>query len=60
MMRTNAGTSTISDQDIVKLEITTGIPLVYEFDAKFTPVKHYYVRSTHDSGGNKSEAGLPL
>lgn len=50
----------ISDEDIVKLEIPTGIPLVYEFDAKFTPVKHYYVRTTNDSGRDKSEAGLSL
>jgi hypothetical protein len=50
----------VSDQDFVKLEITSGIAFVYEFDAEFTPVKHYNVRSTHDSGGNRSEAGLSL
>jgi 2,3-bisphosphoglycerate-dependent phosphoglycerate mutase len=50
----------ISDEDIVKLEIPTGIPLVYEFDAKFRPVKRYYVRTTHDSGRDKWEAGLSL
>ncbi len=33
----------ISDDDIVSLNIPTGIPLVYEFDAKLQPTKHYYL-----------------
>lgn len=33
----------ISDEDIVALNIPTGIPLVYEFDRHFKPVKHYYL-----------------
>jgi len=33
----------ISDKDIPSLDIPTGIPLVYEFDEKFEPVKHYYL-----------------
>lgn len=33
----------ISDEDIVSLNIPTGIPLVYEFDAALNPVKHYYL-----------------
>jgi 2,3-bisphosphoglycerate-dependent phosphoglycerate mutase len=33
----------ISDQDIVGLNIPTGIPLVYELDAKLKPVKHFYL-----------------
>jgi len=33
----------ISDQDIVELNIPTGIPLVYELDAGLTPLKHYYL-----------------
>lgn len=33
----------ISDEDIVNLNIPTAIPLVYEFDAAFKPVKHYYL-----------------
>ena len=33
----------ISDQDIVELNIPTGIPLVYELDANLTPLKHYYL-----------------
>ena len=33
----------ISDQEIVELNIPTGVPLVYEFDSDFKPVKHYYL-----------------
>lgn len=33
----------ISDADIVSLNIPTGIPLVYEFDADLKVTKHYYL-----------------
>ena len=33
----------MTDEDIVKLNIPTGIPLVYELDNKLKPVKHYYL-----------------
>lgn len=33
----------ISDQDIVKLNIPTGIPLVYELDDDLKPLKSYYL-----------------
>ncbi len=33
----------ISDEDIVKLNIPTGVPLVYELDKKLAPIKHYYL-----------------
>lgn len=33
----------ISDQEIVELNIPTGVPLVYEFDRNFKAVKHYYL-----------------
>ena len=33
----------ISDQDIVELNIPTGIPLVYELDAELKPLRHYYL-----------------
>jgi len=33
----------ISDEDIVGLNIPTGIPLVYELDAELHPLKHYYL-----------------
>ena len=34
----------ISEEDIVKLEIPTGIPLVYDLDEMLKPVKSYYLR----------------
>ncbi len=33
----------ISDEDIVELNIPTGIPLVYELDDALTPIRHYYL-----------------
>jgi 2,3-bisphosphoglycerate-dependent phosphoglycerate mutase len=33
----------ISDQDIVELNVPTGIPLVYELDAALNPLKNYYL-----------------
>ena len=33
----------ISDQDIVELNIPTGIPLVYELGVDLTPIRHYYL-----------------
>jgi 2,3-bisphosphoglycerate-dependent phosphoglycerate mutase len=33
----------VSDADIVGLNVPTGIPLVYELDAKLTPIRHYYL-----------------
>jgi 2,3-bisphosphoglycerate-dependent phosphoglycerate mutase len=33
----------ISDQDIVELNIPTGIPQVYELDADLKPLRHYYL-----------------
>jgi 2,3-bisphosphoglycerate-dependent phosphoglycerate mutase len=33
----------ISDEEIIKLNIPTGIPLVYELDANLTPIRHYYL-----------------
>ena len=33
----------ISDDAIVKLNIPTGIPLVYELDERLQPLKHYYL-----------------
>jgi 2,3-bisphosphoglycerate-dependent phosphoglycerate mutase len=33
----------ISDQDIVGLNIPNGIPLVYELDAQLKPLRHYYL-----------------
>jgi len=33
----------MSDEDILKLNIPTGVPLVYELDDELDPVKHYYL-----------------
>ncbi|CAG9295731.1 2,3-diphosphoglycerate-dependent phosphoglycerate mutase [Celerinatantimonas diazotrophica] len=33
----------ISEDDIVGLNIPTGVPLVYEFDENLKPLKHYYL-----------------
>jgi 2,3-bisphosphoglycerate-dependent phosphoglycerate mutase len=33
----------ISEEEIVKLNIPTGIPLVYELDDNLKPIKHYYL-----------------
>lgn len=33
----------ISDQDIVELNIPTGVPLVYELDNDLKPIRHYYL-----------------
>jgi len=33
----------VSDEDIVGLNIPTGVPLVYELDEKLVPIKHYYL-----------------
>jgi len=33
----------ISDEEIVELNIPTGVPFVYELDDKLNPIKHYYL-----------------
>jgi 2,3-bisphosphoglycerate-dependent phosphoglycerate mutase len=33
----------VSDQEIVELNIPTGIPLVYELDEELQPLRHYYL-----------------
>ena len=33
----------ISDEEIVGLNIPTGVPLVYELDDELNPIKHYYL-----------------
>lgn len=37
------GLDKVSDQEIEKLNIPTGIPLVYELDDNLKPLKHYYL-----------------
>jgi 2,3-bisphosphoglycerate-dependent phosphoglycerate mutase len=36
----------IPDAEIVELNIPTGVPLVYELDDNFKPIKHYYLGDT--------------
>ena len=33
----------VSDQDIVGLNVPTGVPLVYELDDALKPIRHYYL-----------------
>jgi len=33
----------ISDEDILKLNIPTGVPLVYELDEELNPIKSYFL-----------------
>ena len=33
----------VSEQDIVELNIPTGMPLVYELDEQLKPLEHYYL-----------------
>ncbi len=33
----------ISDEEIIKLNIPTGMPLVYELDEEMKPIRHYYL-----------------
>ncbi|WP_313121611.1 2,3-bisphosphoglycerate-dependent phosphoglycerate mutase, partial [Pantoea septica] len=33
----------MSEDEILELNIPTGVPLVYEFDENFKPTKHYYL-----------------
>jgi 2,3-bisphosphoglycerate-dependent phosphoglycerate mutase len=33
----------VSDQDIVGLNIPTGVPLIYELDEALKPIRHYYL-----------------
>ena len=38
----------VSDQEIVSLNIPTGIPLVYELDKNLKPIKHYYLGNAEE------------
>jgi len=33
----------VPDQDIVELNIPTGVPLIYELDEQMRPIRHYYL-----------------
>ena len=38
----------MSDDAIVKLNIPTGRPLVYEFDDEMKPIRHYYLGNAEE------------
>lgn len=52
----------ISDNDIIKYNVPTGVPLVYEFDDNFKPVKNYYlgdaeaIKAAQDAVANQGKA----
>ena len=52
----------IADDDIVNLNIPTGVPLVYELDADLRPIKSYYlgdadaVKAAQDAVANQGKA----
>ena len=35
----------LSDEEVMDLEIPTGVPLVYELDDNLKPIKHYYLKA---------------
>jgi 2,3-bisphosphoglycerate-dependent phosphoglycerate mutase len=38
----------VSDENIVQLNIPTGVPLIYEFDQRLNPITHYYLGNTKE------------
>ncbi|HOD06151.1 MAG TPA: 2,3-diphosphoglycerate-dependent phosphoglycerate mutase, partial [Anaerolineaceae bacterium] len=38
----------VSDEEIIGLNIPTGIPLVYELDEQMKPIRHYYLGNPDD------------
>jgi len=52
----------ISDEDISRLNIPTGVPLVYELDEDLRPIRHYYlgdqeaIRAAMDTVANQGKA----
>jgi 2,3-bisphosphoglycerate-dependent phosphoglycerate mutase len=38
----------VSDQEIIELNIPTGVPLVYELDDDLRPIRHYYLGNEDD------------
>lgn len=39
----------VSDEEIPKLNIPTGVPLVYELDENLKPIRHYYLGDPEDA-----------
>jgi 2,3-bisphosphoglycerate-dependent phosphoglycerate mutase len=38
----------VSDEEIVGVNIPTGIPLVYELDVELRPIRHYYLGESEE------------
>ncbi|WP_145530317.1 2,3-diphosphoglycerate-dependent phosphoglycerate mutase [Yersinia alsatica] len=38
----------LNEEEILELNIPTGVPLVYEFDDNFKPIKHYYLGNAEE------------
>jgi 2,3-bisphosphoglycerate-dependent phosphoglycerate mutase len=38
----------VSDEEIVRVNIPTGIPLVYELDSELRPLRHYYLADSEE------------
>lgn len=55
----------ISDEDIIKYNVPTGIPLVFELDDDMKPTKSYYlgdqeaIRAAQEAVANQGKAGSP-
>ncbi len=41
----------LSEEEILKLNIPTASPLVYEFDSNFNPINHYYLNDIDKTNG---------
>ena len=52
----------LSEEEVLKLNIPTGMPLVYELDANLKPIKNYYlgdeeaVKAAMDAVANQGKA----
>lgn len=52
----------VSEEDIVSLNIPTGVPLIYELDENLKPVRHYYlgdpeeIRKAAEAVANQAKA----
>lgn len=52
----------VSEEDIISLNIPTGVPLVYELDENLKPIKHYYlgdpeaIKKAMDAVANQGKA----
>ncbi len=45
----------MSEEDIVKYNIPTAVPLVFEFDQDLKPIKHYYLMDEEELQAKQEE-----